>query len=267
MRVSLVTGAAVGIGFAIAERLALRGDSIILIDIDPDSLDRAVRKLRARSLAATGVKLDLLAENLEAEVAEALDLTPIDWLGLVNCASTRTRTSMESETRDSWTDQLHLSAWAPFALSRFVVSQALKRGIGAGVVNITSPLARLAGDHSPGYHAAKAALESTTRYLAVHAPRLGAKVTVNAVEPGLIVQDRHRDRFDDDTSRDWKRICEDYLPLGVVGNERDIADAVAWLLSPEASFVNGATIVIDGGGTVQDQLLLSRVWNIAPGVG
>lgn len=262
MRVSLVTGAAVGIGFAIAERLAVQGDTVILIDVDPDALDRAVAKLRARSLAAAGFKLDLLAADIEAAVAKALDLTSVGWLGLVNCASTRTRATMESETRDDWMDQLQLSTWAPFALSRFVVSQALERGIGAGVVNITSPLARLAGDHSPGYHAAKAALESTTRYLAVHAPRLGAKVTVNAVEPGLIVQDRHRERFDDGVSKNWRRICEDYLPLGVVGNERDIADAVAWLLSPEASFVNGATIVIDGGGTVQDQLLLSRIWDL-----
>ena len=77
-RVSIITGGAVGIGFAIAERLARRGDNVVLVDVDRDSLDKAVTALQTKALAATGLQLDLLGDDFETEIARVLRSAPMD---------------------------------------------------------------------------------------------------------------------------------------------------------------------------------------------
>lgn len=267
-RLSLVTGAAIGIGNEIAISLAHHGDHVVLIDVDKTALASAVANLHKLSLCATALTVDLESPHLAAKINQMLRATPnIEWIGLVNCASQRTRNDLTSETRESWMSQLAVGSWAPFVLSRAVVEAAIRLNIHGRIVNITSPSSRLVSNQSPSYHVAKAGLEALTRYLAVHAARLGAQVTVNAVEPGLIVQERHKGRYQEASSATWRAVCEQYLPSGSVGSQRDVAEVVSWLLSPEARFVNGATLVVDGGGTVQDQLFLlhSRVVDATAG--
>lgn len=261
-RLTLVTGAAIGIGNEIAISLAQHGDYVILIDVDKTALTSAVANLHKLSLHATALNVDLESSHLAAEIEHILRAVPdIDWIGLVNCASQRTKNDLMTETRESWMSQLTVGSWAPFVLSKAVVEAAIRLNIHGGIVNITSPSSRLVSNQSPSYHVAKAGLEALTRYLAVHAARLGAQVTVNAVEPGLIVQERHKGKYQGASSAPWRATCEQYLPSGSVGSQRDVAEVVSWLLSPEARFVNGATVVVDGGGTIQDQLFLlqSRV--------
>lgn len=258
MKHSIVTGGATGIGKAIARELAESGHRVLVVDSDQSALSEAIDQFRRDSLAAIGLELDLLSDSAVSTLNEALGGLEFEWLGLVNCASARLKRDVLSETHDSWAREIQLSGWVPFVLSRLVAALVRQRDISGSVVNLTSPLSHLVGGQSPAYHAGKAALESTTRYLAVHLPRTGARVTVNAVEPGLVVQDRHLDRFNSASSAAWRDLCESYLPRGEVGSDSDIAETVAWLLSPSARFVNGATIVVDGGGTIQDQLLTMK---------
>lgn len=258
MRLTLVTGAAVGIGRGIAARLAHRGDRVVLLDTDKASLDASAAWLSESQVDVSMLHTDLLADDLESIVRSSLNVTGADSLGLVNCASLRPKSDLWSETRESWLNQVLVGAWAPFALSRLFVRLAIEQQMPCRIVNISSVLSQLVGDHSPGYHSAKAALEQLTRYVAVHGPRTGARVGVNALQLGLIVQDRHAGRFLDEANQAWRHLCQKFIPGGSVGKQTDVADAVSWLLSPEAEFLNGATLVLDGGGSIQEQLFVAK---------
>lgn len=258
MRLTLVTGAAVGIGRGIAASLANLGDRVILLDTDKAALDAAAAELSESRVPVSTLHTDLLADDLESIVRRSINATGVDSLGLVNCASLRPKSDLWSESRESWLNQVLVGAWAPFALSRLFVDLALKLEISCRIVNISSVLSQLVGDQSPGYHSAKAALEQLTRYVAVHGPRTGARVGVNALQLGLIVQERHAERFLNQANHTWRHLCQKFIPRGSVGKQTDVADAVVWLLSPKAEFLNGAILVLDGGGSIQEQLFVAK---------
>ena len=160
VRESVVTGGAVGIGRAIAKRLAETGDRVLILDSNESALMETVVELRRQGLHVSGLQLDLLQDRAEQELERSLETLEFDWLGLVNCASLRLKVGLESETRQSWARQSELATWVPFALARSVARIVRERDIEGSILNVTSPLARLVGEHSPSYHAGKAALNS-----------------------------------------------------------------------------------------------------------
>jgi NAD(P)-dependent dehydrogenase (short-subunit alcohol dehydrogenase family) len=127
---------------------------------------------------------------------------------------------------------------------------------GGAIVNISSVAGFMATHESPAYHAVKAGLIQLTRYLAVSAGPAG--VRVNCVCPGFIVQDEHRARFDASDNAAYRKDAKAIHPLGQVGTADDVAQAVLFLSSPQASFVNGHVLVLDGGATLIEQFGLLR---------
>ena len=101
------------------------------------------------------------------------------------------------------------------------------------------------------YHAAKAGLQQITRYLAVAAGPYN--VRVNSLLPGLIIQERHHTKFNASDNEAYQKLATIYQPLGEVGDEKDVAEAVLYLCSERAKYVSGISLVIDGGATVQEQ--------------
>lgn len=257
MRIAVVvTGGSSGIGLSIVQRFLKLGYRTTSLDKDSDANVMASRQLIGSDGAFEALDIDIADSDAEDTLLSLLVNQDADRLVAINNASVRHKTNWMSESRISWLEQSDAALWGSFAIARATIRACLERGMSGSVLNIVSPVAHLVANQSPAYHASKAGLEALTRYFAVHGQRSGARVTVNSLSPGLIVQSRHLDRYRSQDSAEWRAICNSYLPGGKPGTEEDVAAAAEWITSPSAAFVNGACLTLDGGGTVQDQLLV-----------
>ena len=131
-----------------------------------------------------------------------------------------------------------------------VFGEAMARGGGGCVVNVSSMAAERAITRVAGYSAAKAAVQNLTRWLAVDlARRYGDGMRVNAVAPGFFIGEQNRRMLleEDGSLTDRGRAIVEHTPAGRFGNPDELVGTAIWLCSPAASFVNGAVIPVDGG--------------------
>ena len=234
-RIALVTGAARGLGFAIAQRLARAGASVWLNGRDRAALDEAADRIGsdARVLAfdigdddATAVAFKTLAED-------GLDI-------LVNNVGQRDRRSLSQLRREDMAAMLATNLVAPFDLARRAVPLMEARGYGR-IVNITSIAAEIArGDVL--YTASKGGLAALTRAFAAELG--GTGITVNAVAPGYFATEANEEMS---TDAGIAQHLERRTSLGRWGDPGEIGGAVAFLASPEASYITGHTLAVDGG--------------------
>ena len=240
MSVAIVTGAGRGIGAAVARRLSTAGWSLVVADIDADAVAVLAAEL-GRDVAAP-VALDVRdADGWEHAVEVARDLG--DLAALVNgAARTVVRDFFEIDPGE-WDDVLATNLRGPFLGIRAVGPILRERG-GGRIVNISSDSAfRGRGVTGAHYATSKAGLLALTRRAA--AALAAANVTVNAVAPGTIdgetVRELAGDRVDE--------LAAD-IPAGRLGRPEEIANLIAWLLSDEASYITGATLLADGGAAL-----------------
>ncbi|MBS0578159.1 MAG: SDR family oxidoreductase [Proteobacteria bacterium] len=242
MKHALVTGAAQGVGFVTAARLAAAGYELTLVDVK--SLDEAVQRLNAGA-RVRGVSGDVSSEAFVQELAAgvAARQRPLDVL--VNNAGVSLICPAEQTTPAQWQRVMDINLFGPFLLCRSLGAQMLARGTGS-IVNVAS-IAGLAGvSQRSAYNASKHGLVGLTRTLA--AEWGGRGVRVNAVCPGWIKTemdeaDQKRGAYSDAdiTSR---------VPMGRFARAEDVAAAIEFLADPQLSgFVNGACLPVDGGWT------------------
>lgn len=237
----LVTGGARGIGAATARRLAREGARVLVADRDPESATRTARALREEGLPAEGTACDVAdREAVEAAVTHAVDtFGSLDVL--VNCAAHCSPDAplFEDEPDESWARDLDVTLTGAYRCCRAALPHLAASGRGAivsvGSVNGLQDF----GNHA--YSAAKAGLGSLTRTLAGHAAARG--VRVNLVAPGTVRTSAWEGRDED------LEAVRGLYPLGRVGEPEDIAAAVAFLASPDAAWITGTTLVVDGGLT------------------
>jgi NAD(P)-dependent dehydrogenase (short-subunit alcohol dehydrogenase family) len=244
-RVAIVTGAARGIGAAVAVRLAGEGLAIALIDVSDDACAATVETIAAGGGTAIAVAADV---SDEAAVTAATEET-VSRLGrptvLVNNAGIATAADLVDMTNDQWNSVMGVNVQGPFFLTRAVVPHMIQEGWGR-IVNMSS-ISALGDEGRVSYSSSKAALIGFTKTLAVELGPHG--ITVNAIAPGFIVSDMTRATAAR-LGRDFhthQQLAAGNIPVGRVGRPEDIAFTAAYLVNPEAGFVSGQVIFVAGG--------------------
>jgi len=240
---ALVTGAARGIGFKIAEKLARSGASVSLADINETQLAESVASLQAQGLTVAGVVVDVGNND---SIAEAVRKT-VETLGgldiVVNNAGILGAGSIEEMTRESWDRVLNINLSGTFFVSQAALPH-LRKSPCARIINISSVTGRNGGfEGSMSYAASKGGVIAITRGMA---SRLAAeRITVNAVCPGTTATDILKGYTPEAVDRQINKI-----PMKRLGEPDEIAAAVCYLASDEAAFVTGAMLDINGGAFI-----------------
>ena len=238
MKTVIVTGGTHGIGRACVEYLARDGAHVVFTGRDRDA-----GALVAQSVAgATYVACDAAVEaDCRRAVDTALELGNGRIDSLVNNAGMSTRVAFAESAAADWDAMMAVNARSAFLFTRFAL-QGLIAAKGA-VVNVSSIAGKGGEEGLAIYCATKAALIGFTQALALE---FGDSVRFNAVCPGQI-DTRMMSRINEDA--DARRRLELRIPAGRFGQAAEVAQAIGWLLSPEASYINGAVVTVDGGET------------------
>jgi NAD(P)-dependent dehydrogenase (short-subunit alcohol dehydrogenase family) len=238
MQVAIVTGASSGIGFGCAVKLAELGMAVLATGRDEDKLAEVGKAIGDPERVAT-LAIDLTADDAPKRIVELAVARwgHIDFL--VNNAGVG-RPKPLHETDDQSLDYfLGLMLRAPFRLARDVLPHMKP---GSAIINITSTYAVVGGLRGGAYSAAKAGLSGLTSHIACQYGAAG--IRCNAVAPGVIRTPMTEARLEDEK---FRRMNQEMTPHDRMGKVDDIASTVAFLCSPGGSFINGQTIVVDGG--------------------
>jgi NAD(P)-dependent dehydrogenase (short-subunit alcohol dehydrogenase family) len=247
---ALVTGAARGLGLATAQRLHRDGARVVLLDVDAEVHARAAEL--AGPPQAIAVRADVGDETVLAAAFDAA----IGHLGgidvLVNCAGVGGPTTAVADTRvEDLRRVLDVNLIGAYVLCAAAVRVMVEQQTGGAIVNIGSILGIRGTANGSPYCVSKAAIGMLTQTLALEVA--GSRIRVNAIAPGNMATAMHfahlrevaagaGTSFEEEVAR-----IRASVPLGRHGTGEDVAGTVAWLISEDASYVTGQTIVVDGG--------------------
>lgn len=244
----VITGAGQGIGAATATVLASRGWSVTVADLDEDSAtavaDRLNRDHPCKEHPHRGIGVDVTAEGDASAAATALSDAGQSAVALVNCAGIIARMPAEDQDLDSWNRVLSVHLTGALNMSKALFAQL--KSTGGSVVNIASVGSTFGLPGRLAYATAKSGVMGMTRTMAVEWGAHG--VRVNAVAPGYVATEMVRSGLRTGALSEHALLAR--TPLNRLAEPEEIAAAIAFLISPDASFINGAMLRVDGGLTV-----------------
>jgi 3-oxoacyl-[acyl-carrier protein] reductase len=243
-RVCVVTGAARGIGLAIAERLGREGGRIAALDVSARRLEPSAAELAAKGIEVRGYGVDVsdrAAVRAEFDRIEGDFGAPI--AVLVNNAVWARFVPLAEIDEETSRRMLSVGVEGLIWTTQAAAPQIARNGGGA-IVNLTSVSATHPAKHSIAYSAVKAGVTGLTRACAMELGPSG--IRVNAIAPGMVGTPASVAQFDEATIA----VRQAEMPLGRFGAPEEIAALVAFLASDEASYLHGAVVTADGGWTV-----------------
>ncbi len=238
MQVAIVTGASSGIGFGCAVKLAEAGMAVLGAGRDRDRLTELEQAIGDPDRIAT-LAVDLTADDAPSQIVDAAVSRwgHVDFL--INNAGVGSPKPLHETDDESLDYFLGLMLRAPFRLARDVLPHM---GPGSAIINVTSTFAVVGGMRGGAYSAAKGGLTALTGHIAC---QYGAEgIRCNAVAPGVTLTPMVATRLEDER---FRKINTEMTPHTRLGTVDDIASTVAFLCSPGGAFINGQTIVVDGG--------------------
>jgi 3-oxoacyl-[acyl-carrier protein] reductase len=245
---AIVTGAgsAEGIGFAIARKLHAAGAQVAITSTTERIQERA-RELDAGGKRVIALVADLTREAAAQKLVEAvLERTGRIDILVNNAGMAQTGQPIESKTLQNssyqdWLRQIEITLHTAYLMTRAVLPSMTQRKYGR-IVNVSSVTGPLVSNHgSAAYGAAKAAMDGMMRAVALETARDG--ITINAVAPGWIATA---------SSTESERVAGLHTPVGRAGTPLEVAAAVCFLASREASYITGQSLVVDGGNILQE---------------
>ena len=255
-KAAIVTGGGAGIAEAVCLRLAADGASVLLVDLDAEAGEDTARAIGAQGGTAVFVQGDVTAAADASRVVERCveEFGRVDVLANV-VGGSKPMHSVVDLPEEDWRELLDFNLTSTFLMSKFAIPKIAEAGGGA-IVNVSSGAGVSGMPLNPGYCAAKGGVINLTRNIALDYAADG--IRCNCVAPGAIAVRPREARAESMAAREIEypqaRTIEEVEALhalGRMGTPEEIAEVVAFLASEHSSFITGATLVADGGLTIQ----------------
>lgn len=248
-KVALVTGAARGIGAATAKRFGDEGARVVLADVLEEEGRKLAQDLRSRDVGAQFVKLDV-SDPSEWSDAVAGAVHEFGALHvLVNNAGIARLEDVESETVEGWSRLIAVNQTGVW-LGMRAAAPAIRGAGGGSIVNVSSIYGAVGGNGAAvAYHASKGAVRLMTKSAAIRFASDG--IRVNSIHPGFIATPMLDPilSVSDPAARELAKFILDRTPMQRLGKAEEVAAAIAFLASDDASYVTGSELYVDGGWT------------------